>query len=297
MTVSPDPAPKTSSDLRFIGETLLRISQALHEHTHKLEQAVEGTYASEGGDPRVKLLADALNVSRSADLELGRVNQATRRVLLTLQEQLNKGGQAKTNTSPGVAAPHSSPAASAAPSDAASSLERERNVLASSIISLERKHSELETLYEIAQTLNSTLQFDEVLRLVMDRVIEVVGAERGFIVLVNPQTAQLEFTIARDKQARTIGEGAFEYNISRSTVNNVVKTRKPMLSDNGHDPTKSMMAYDIRSIMCAPLIVRGNCIGAVYVDSRVKANLFNEKDRDLLLGFCNQAAIAIDNAQ
>ena len=295
MTVSPDPAPKTSSDLRFIGETLLRISQALHEHTHKLEQAVEGTYAGEGGDPRVKLLADALNVSRSADLELGRVNQATRRVLLTLQEQLNKGGQA--NTSPGVAAPHSSPAASAAPSDAASSLERERNVLASSIISLERKHSELETLYEIAQTLNSTLQFDEVLRLVMDRVIEVVGAERGFIVLVNPQTAQLEFTIARDKQARTIGEGAFEYNISRSTVNNVVKTRKPMLSDNSDDPTKSMMAYDIRSIMCAPLIVRGNCIGAVYVDSRVKANLFNEKDRDLLLGFCNQAAIAIDNAR
>ena len=295
LTESPDPAPKTSSDLRFIGETLLRISQALHEHTHKLEQAVEGTYAGEGGDPRVKLLADALHVSRSADLELGRINQATRRVLLTLQEQLTKGGQA--NTSPGVAAPHSSPAASAAPSDAASSLELERNVLASSIISLERKHSELETLYEIAQTLNSTLQFDEVLRLVMDRVIEVVGAERGFIVLVNPQTTQLEFTIARDKQARTIGAGAFEPQISRSTVDNVVKTRKPMLSDNSRDPTKSMMAYDIRSIMCAPLIVRGNCIGAVYVDSRVRANLFTEKDRDLLLGFCNQAAIAIDNAR
>src|SRR5215467_7791333 len=120
LTVSPDPTPKTSSDLRFIGETLLRISQMLHEHTHKLERAVDGTYAGEGGDPRVKLLADALNVSRNADLELGRVNQATRRVLLALQEQLSKGG-----------------------------------------------HSDLETLYEIAQTLNSTLQFDEVLRLVM----------------------------------------------------------------------------------------------------------------------------------
>ncbi len=272
MTESPDPARKTSSDLRFIGETLLRISHVLHEHTRKLEQAVEGTYAGEGGDPRVKLLADALNVSRSADLELGRVNQATRRVLLTLQEQLNKGGQANTS------------AGAIAQSDAASGLERER------------KHSELETLYEIAQTLNSTLQFDEVLRLVMDRVIEVVGAERGFIVLVNPQTTQLEFTIARDKQARTIGAGAFEPQISRSTVDRVVDTRKPMLSDNS-DPTKSMMAYDIRSIMCAPLIVRGKCIGAVYVDSRIKASSFNEKDLDLLLAFCNQAAIAIDNAR
>ena len=293
MTVSPDPALKTSSDLRFIGETLMRISRALHEHTHKLEQAVEGTYAGEGSDPRVKLLAEALNVSRSADLELGRINQAARRVLLTLQEQLSKGGQVNAHASPGVTAPRPSPTAPAAPSD----FEQERNVLTSSIVSLERKHSELETLYEIAQVLNSTLKFDEVLRLVMDKVIGVVGAERGFIVLVNPETGMLEFTIARDKQARTIGEGAFEYNISRSTVNNVVKTRNPMLSDNSHDPTKSMMAYDIRSIMCVPLIVRGNCIGAVYVDSRVKANLFNEKDLDLLLAFCNQAAIAIDNAR
>ena len=293
MTVSPDPALKTSSDLRFIGETLVRISRALHEHTHKLEQAVEGTYAGEGSDPRVKLLADALNVSRSADLELGRINQAARRVLVALQEQSSKGGQVNSHTSPGVTAPHPSPAASPAQSD----LEQERNVLASSMITLERKHSELETLYEIAQVLNSTLKFDEVLRLVMDKVIDVVGAERGFIMLVNPETGRLEFTIARDKQARTIGEGAFEYNISRSTVDNVVKTRTPMLSDNSQDPTKSMMAFDIRSIMCAPLIVRGHCIGAVYVDSRARANLFNEKDLDLLLAFCNQAAIAIDNAR
>src|SRR5213080_2962806 len=122
----------------------------------------------------------------------------------------------------------------------------------------------LQTLYEIAQVLNSTLEFDEVLPLVMDRVIEVVDAERGFIVLVEPKTGKLEFTMARDKQARSLGEGAFEYTISRSTVGQVVSSRKPMLSDNSSDPTRSMRTYDIRSIMCAPLIVRGNCIGAVY---------------------------------
>ncbi len=155
----------------------------------------------------------------------------------------------------------------------------------------------LQTLYEIAQVLNSTLEFDEVLLLVMDRVIEVVDAERGFIVLVDPKTGKLEFTIARDKQALPIGEGAFEYTISRSTVSQVVSSRKPMLSGNIGDATSSMRTYDIRSIMCAPLIVRGNCIGAVYVDSRIKANLFTHKDLDLLLAFCNQAAIAIENAR
>ncbi len=57
------------------------------------------------------------------------------------------------------------------------------------------------------------------------------------------------------------------------------------------------MAYGIRSIMCVPLVVRHTCIGAVYVDSRINANLFSNKHRDLLLAFCHQAAIAIDNAR
>lgn len=57
------------------------------------------------------------------------------------------------------------------------------------------------------------------------------------------------------------------------------------------------MAYGILSIMCAPLVVRNKCIGVVYVDSRFTANLFGPKHRELLLAFCNQAAIAIDNAR
>jgi PAS domain S-box-containing protein len=60
---------------------------------------------------------------------------------------------------------------------------------------------------------------------------------------------------------------------------------------------ESIMAYGIRSIMCAPLVVRNHCIGAVYVDSRINANLFVPKHRELLLAFCHQAAIAIDNAR
>lgn len=284
MTISPDSTLKASKDLHFIGDTLVRISRALHEQTRKLKTAVEGTYASERGDPRLQLLSNALSVSRTADLELGRVNLAAKRVLLALQEQFSTGQQASVPT----ITPPAQPTASVIP-------EHEREALTTSITNLERKRSELETLYEIAQDLNSTLEFDDVLRLAMDKVISVVGAERGFIVLVNPETGSIEFKIARDKQARAIGKGAFE--ISQSTLDRVVKTRKPMLSDSTYDPTKSMMAYDIRSIMCAPLLVRGNCIGAVYVDSRLYASLFNEKTLDLLLAFCNQAAIAIDNAR
>src|SRR5258708_2222074 len=98
--MSPDSTLKASKDLNFIGDTLVRISRALHEQTRKLEAAVEGTYASERGDPRVQLLSDALSVSRTSDLELGRVNLAAKRVLLALQEQFGSGQQASVPTTP-----------------------------------------------------------------------------------------------------------------------------------------------------------------------------------------------------
>jgi adenylate cyclase len=291
VTSTPDPASKANNDLRAFGETLMRISRMLHELTRKLEVAVEGTYAGQAGDHRVQLLSDSLRVCRTADLELGRLNLTEQRIILSLQEQL---AQAKASLA-------SSPPASSQPlSSLTSSFEHEREALNTSIHNLQRQRNELETLYEIARVLNSTLEFDKVLRLVMDEVIDVVKAERGFLVLVNPATNKLEFTIARDKEKRTIDLSEFQYQISRSTVERVVRTREPVLTDDAQIDLKeqeSIMAYGIRSVMCAPLVVRNNCIGAVYVDSRINANLFSPKLRDLLLAFCHQAAIAIDNAR
>lgn len=166
----------------------------------------------------------------------------------------------------------------------------------SSIVNLKR--TELETLYDIARILNSTLVLDDVLRRVMDEVIRVVGAERGFVALVDTETKELTFPIARDKRARTIDPGEFKF--SRSTVERVVRTRQPDLPTDPQVDRKeqeSIVVYGIRSIMCAPLVVRNDCIGAVYVDSRINANLFSQKHLDLLVAFCNQAAIAIHNAR
>ncbi|HLI07329.1 MAG TPA: adenylate/guanylate cyclase domain-containing protein [Ktedonobacteraceae bacterium] len=289
MTVLPDLALRVSKDLQSVGETLVRVSRSLHKHARDLERAVEGTYAGESGDPRVALLNDSLNVSRMADLELGRLNQSLQRILVMIQGQ----GQAlKTGRAAG---------------SNGDSFESEREALNTSIQVLKREHDELATLYEIARALNSTLEFDKVLLMVMDQVIQFVKAERGFLVLVNEESGELEFTIAREisadkKHLRTIGQNAFDLKISRSTVEKVMQTRQPVLaadaqSDDLLKAQHSIIAYGIRSIMCAPLIVRDKCIGAVYVDSRINTDLFGPRYRDLLLAFCHQAAIAIDNAR
>ena len=259
----------------------MRISRGLHEHVQKLERAVEGTYARESSDPRIRLLSDSLHLSRLDDLELGRLSQSLQRVLQLVQGQTDVPAQ---QAAVGTATP----------------FERERQALNSSINILKRERNELETLYDIARVLNSTLEFDQVLRLVMEQVIQFVNAERGFLALINPMTNELDFTIALDKQGQTIDRSA--YRNSRSTVIRVVKTREPILTDDAQiddafKEQESIMAYGIRSIMCAPLVVRDHCIGAVYVDSRINANLFGPKHRELLLAFCHQAAIAIDNAR
>jgi adenylate cyclase len=291
----PDLVWEASRELRSLGEALMRISRMLHDHSRKLEVAVEGTYAGESGDPRVQLLSDSLRVCRTSDLELGQLNQMAQRALLSIQERVDQVAQSM------AASTSRSSKQSGALTHADHSFEQERDALNTSIINLERKRSELETLYEIARMLNSTLEFDEVLRLVMDQVIEVVNAERGFLVLLDPATGDLRFEIARDKEARSIDASAFDFRISRGTVERVVRTRQPIVT--GHDALEelkdqeSVLIHGIRSIMCAPLIVRDNCIGAVYVDSRIVANLFAPKHGDLLMAFCRQAAIAIDNAR
>ncbi len=259
----------------------MRISRGLHEHAQKLERAVEGTYARESSDPRIRLLSDSLHLSRLDDLELGRLSQSLQRVLQLVQGQTDVPAQ---QAAVGTATP----------------FERERQALNSSINILKRERNELETLYDIARVLNSTLEFDQVLRLVMEQVIQFVNAERGFLALINQMTNELDFTIALDKQGQTIDRSA--YRNSRGTVIRVVKTREPILTDDAQiddafKEQESIMAYGIRSIMCAPLVVRDHCIGAVYVDSRINANLFGPKHRELLLAFCHQAAIAIDNAR
>jgi adenylate cyclase len=267
-----------NNDMRALGEALLRISRLLHEHTQKLEVAVEGKYANEASDSRVRLLSDSLHVSTLADKELSRLSYMLQKIQNSPQMQGSKDSS------------------NGAPSD------DERHTLTTNLNNLQQQRNELATLYDIAQVLNSTRGFDEVLYQVMDRVIEFVNAERGFIILTKAGTTDAELTIGRDKQARTISQQDASAEISWGTVRRVVTTHEPELTGNALDDKAlnaqaSIIAYGIRSIMCAPLMVRDKCIGAVYVDSRMSAGLFGPKQRDLLGAFCNQAAIAIDNAR
>jgi len=158
----------------------------------------------------------------------------------------------------------------------------------------------LAILYEITRTLNSSLELNVVLENIMDRVIKVTGAERGFLMLRNDATGELEFTVARGINRSDLESPEFQ--VSTTIIRTVKQTLTPLLTDNAQFDERlmgggSIMILGLRSILCVPILVKQQLIGLVYVDNRLHVGLFNEGHRDLVAAFASQAGTAIENAR
>lgn len=156
----------------------------------------------------------------------------------------------------------------------------------------------LSTLYEITRKLNSSLDLDEVLHYVMDRVIDVTGAERGFLMLLDEKTNEFAFQVARGIDRTHIDQPQFK--VSRTIIRQVQETGRPILTDNAqqlYSSTESVVLMALRSIMCVPVTVREKTIGLVYVDNRTHIGIFDEDHLQLLSAFASQAGTAIENAR
>jgi adenylate cyclase len=165
---------------------------------------------------------------------------------------------------------------------------------------LAREHGQYYALIETSALINSSLDLTQVLNSVMDTVIRLIGAERGYIVLRNQETGEMEFRIARNMDHETISAESFE--ISRTIVSQVATTGQPIVTTNAQvDPRfmaqESIVAYNLRSILCVPLKVRDVVTGVVYADNKLREAIFGEHDLSLLVACANQAAIAIENAR
>lgn len=163
----------------------------------------------------------------------------------------------------------------------------------------EREVRQLRALANIGSVVNSSLDLGSVLGEVMDTIIKLTGAERGFLMLRN-ERGDLDFTIARNLEREDLRESDFE--ISRTIVERVAELGEPVVTTNAQEDPRfgrqeSVVAYNLRSILCVPLRVKGVTTGVIYCDNRIRTGLFNETDRDILAAFSDQAAVAIENAR
>jgi signal transduction histidine kinase len=162
------------------------------------------------------------------------------------------------------------------------------------------EHSRLAAIYQVSQTLGSSLVLDDALKEVMDAVIRLTGAERGCLMLFDEGLGGLDLRAARNLERESLSQKEMEY--SRTVVETVARTGKAVLTTNAQtDPRfseqRSVMQLALRSVLCVPLPVKDRILGVIYVDNRIRTALFTERDRELLSAFAGQAAIAIENAQ
>ena len=160
------------------------------------------------------------------------------------------------------------------------------------------RRSQLKALMSVGYMINSSLGRQRVLEEVMDSLITLMHAERGFLMLRH-RNGELRPEIARGISHINLVEKEFEF--SRTIVRRVTESCEPVLTTNAQmDPRfenqVSIAAYQLRSIICAPLKIKDKLIGVIYVDNRARSGIFRESDLELVSAFANQAAVAIDNA-
>lgn len=161
------------------------------------------------------------------------------------------------------------------------------------------EQEQLRALQEVGAAINSSLDLDVVLQQVMDAIIRLTKAERAMLLLDSGNG--LEVKMARNLSQETLEDEA-SLDISRSIVRRVAETGEPIVTINAQEDERfssqhSIVSYKLRSILCAPLKIKGETTGVIYADNRIASGIFSDADRDLLAGFADQAAVAIDNAR
>lgn len=159
--------------------------------------------------------------------------------------------------------------------------------------------SRLATLYEVSRKINSHLNLDRLLEEIMDQAIELLEAEKGLILLKEEPSGELVVKVARSMDTNTTRTAVM---MSRTVIDRVEKQGVPVLLQRvpdieSVDTSKSMLLYNIKSIICVPLESREQLIGTIYLDTTRKDHYFSEEDLSFLQAFSNLAAVAIENAR
>ena len=161
-----------------------------------------------------------------------------------------------------------------------------------------KRQRQLEALYTVSRLLSSSLELQTVLNQVMDSIIQLTSAERGFL-LLRDDDGQVDVKAARNLDQQTLSSDKFRY--SRTIVNQVMDTGDSVVTTNASEDPRYLEqgANDkgLRSIMATPLRVRGRVIGLIYVDNSAASGRFLDEDLATLDAFAGHAAVAIDNAR
>ncbi|MEP6653619.1 MAG: sigma 54-interacting transcriptional regulator [Myxococcales bacterium] len=152
-------------------------------------------------------------------------------------------------------------------------------------------------LFEFSQKLMEKYELPALLDTLLDVVIQVTNADKGFIVLL--ESGEPVVKVARNLRHETISDAVSH--LSDSIMARVMKSRTPLiisdaLSDAEFKNSLSVVNLKLTSVLCVPMLERGNTLGLIYVGNDNVVQLFDETHLEVLTIFAAQAGLLIRNA-
>ena len=163
-----------------------------------------------------------------------------------------------------------------------------------------KPEAKLRAMMEISQSLSQTLALDDVLPKILDGLFKIFPqADRGFVVLRDAAKGALVPKAVRHRRAGDEETAR----ISRTIVETAMESKLAILSadaasDSRFEMSQSISDFQIRSMMCVPLLASGGeAQGVIQIDTTNQRSRFSQDDLDVLASVAGQAAVAIENAQ
>ncbi|HEX7447224.1 MAG TPA: ATP-binding protein [Pirellulales bacterium] len=173
---------------------------------------------------------------------------------------------------------------------------------------LARARSNLQVMYRTALAVSHTLDIDQLLQRIMQLIFEWVEADRGCIMLIHPETSELEPKVRRNRKGLKQEE---RIKISKTILDYVMEHNEGVLTSNaGEDdrwnPAASILQQGVCEAICVPMRGRYNLVGLRYIDTSISpqrliqqqgATKFTDEHLKLMIAIAHQAALAVEDTR
>ena len=165
------------------------------------------------------------------------------------------------------------------------------------LMKMSKAFRRLDALYRASKLISSDFDLKKRLSDVIDTAMEVMEADRGFVLLHTDDTDALEVSVARG-----MGKELEANSPSMGIAGRAAIDGEPVLmidadSDTNFGMRESIIRQNIRSAMCVPLSIEDRTLGSIYVDKQKGGQPFNEEDLELFMSLAAQSAMAIENVK
>jgi diguanylate cyclase (GGDEF)-like protein len=186
----------------------------------------------------------------------------------------------------------------ASDSNAFEGVDRRRNPGASPIVP---ESNEVAVFHELGKALTSSLQLDQVLRTIMEKINEVLRPDTWSLLLMDVEKNELFFQIATGKGAEALKD--LRIKVGQGLAGWVAQSGQPVVvTDTSNDSrffsqVDSKTKMETRSVVAVPVRFRDQCLGVIELINCIGPEGFSQRDLALLEALADYAAIAIENAR